>query len=394
MSDPSDPSAGVAWGDSVNPPVERASTRLMARAEDLYRGEGSATYGRHGHRVHEVLRGAFTDLEGGAGCSLAPSGVAAVSAALMAVCEAGTHILVSDSVYGPTRRTAFATLKRFGVEAQAYDPRIGAGIAERIRDNTAAIMLESPGSLTFEVQDVPAIVAAAQARGVATVLDNTWSGGVFFKPLAHGVDISVHAATKYPSGSSDVFLGAVVSRTAPMADAVAGIVKELGLAVSPDDAYLVLRGMRTLALRMVRHDATARRVAQWLQQRPEVAHMLHPALAGHPDHAVWARDFVGVDGDGAPSAAPGAGGLFAFALHPQTRESQVLAFLNALEVFGLGFSYGGFESLAIHCDPQLRRAVSAPQPAGPLVRLAIGLDPAAALIADLERGFAAMAQAS
>ncbi len=367
----------LAWGDTVNPPVERASTRLMARAADLYRGEGPATYGRHGHQIHMALREAFTALEGGADCALAPSGVAAMTAAIMAVCSAGDHLLISDSVYGPTRRTAFRTLKRFGVEAEAYDPRMGADIAARFRDTTTAVVLESPGSLTFDVQDVPAIATVAAARGVTTILDTTWSGGVFLKPLALGVDISVNAATKYPSGASDVFMGAIVSRTRETAAKVGAFVREAGLATSPDDAYLVLRGMRTLALRMERHDATARALALWLQQRPEVARVIHPALPDHPDHAVWARDFTG------------AGGLFGVVLKPVSTRA-VLAFLDALRVFGLGFSYGGFESLAIHCDPQLSRQASEAALEGPLLRFAVGLDPLDALTADLERGFAAL----
>ncbi len=370
-------SPNLAWGDTVNPPVERASTRLMARAADLYRGEGAASYGRHGHRVHQTLRAAFTDLEGGADCALTPSGVAAMTAAMMAVCDAGDHLLVSDSVYGPTRRTAFRTLKRFGVEAEAYDPRIGADIATLMRDTTAAVVLESPGSLTFEVQDTPAIANVAAARGVTTILDNTWSGGVFLKPLSLGVDISVNAATKYPSGASDVFMGAVVSRTRETAAKVGAFVREAGLSTSPDDAYLVLRGMRTLALRMERHDATARALAEWLSRRPDVARVVHPAFANHPDHALWTRDFTG------------AGGLFGVVLKPAPKPA-VLAFLDALSVFGLGFSYGGFESLAIHCDPQLLRQASEPALEGPLIRLAVGLDPLEALTADLDRGFAAL----
>lgn len=378
-------------GGAPNPPVERVTTRLMARAEDLYRAEGSATYGRHGHAVHDELRAAFTALEGGADTRLTPSGLSAVTLAVMTACKAGDHILVTDSIYGPSRRLLFKTMQRFGVEAEAYDPRIGADIATLFRDNTTAVFLESPGSLTLEVQDVPAIVAAAQSRGVATLFDNTWSGGVVFKPLSHGVDYAVHAATKYPSGGSDVFMGAVVARTPEQAEMLAAATRELGFATSPDDAYLVLRGMRTLNVRMRAHDASARTLAHWLAQRPEVARLIHPAFASHPDHALWLRDFLDLDG-GPPAAGetPGAGGLFSVVLRPTSQE-RVYAFLNALSVFGLGFSYGGFESLAIPCDAQLTR-VATPEPLeGPLVRFAVGLEPVEALIADLEQALAHLA---
>ncbi|MCG8442383.1 MAG: cystathionine beta-lyase [Caulobacterales bacterium] len=361
----------------VNPPVERASTLLFDRAEDVYRTD-VVTYGRHGLTVHDELKRALMELEGGAACTLTPSGVSAISTAALGLCGAGDHLLVTDNAYGPTRRFARLLARRMGLETEFFDPRAGADIARLFRPNTRAILMESPGSLTFELHDVPAITAAAQDAGIATMLDDTWGAGLAFKPLDHGVDAALHAATKFPSGGSDVLLGAAVSRTPEIGERIQTFATHFGVAVSPDDAYMVLRGMRSLKARFARQQESALALASWLRDRREVALVLHPGLDSHPDHGLWRRDFLG------------GGALFAIVVRGWS-EAQVLAFLNALTVIGLGFSYGGFESLAIWCDPQLKREVGPWRAEGPLIRLAVGLEPLSDLVADLERGFAAAA---
>jgi len=359
-----------------NPPVERASTVLIERAEDLY-GQEPPPYGRFGHTVHRDLRAAFTKLAGGADTTLVSSGLQACTSAILALVKAGDHVLISDSVYGPNRGFCQTTLKRLGVQAEFYDPHMGADIANLMRPNTTLVFLESPGSLTLEIQDVPAITAAAHAAGALTVIDDTWSGGVFLKPLALGVDVVAHAATKYPSGASDVFLGAIISREAHVAARIQHYARATGACVSPDDAYLVLRGMHTLELRLAQHQESALALTDWLAARPEIDRAIYPARADHPDHALWRRDFTG------------ASGLFSVVFTPMSRD-RINGFLNALEVIALGFSFGGFESLAIVCDPQLRRDHADWTSGGPLVRFSVGLEPVDVLIADLQRGFAAL----
>jgi cystathionine beta-lyase len=363
---------------TANPPVERASTVLMPRARDLY-DDSKVNYGRSGLAAHDDLKTAWLARTGGVGCTLVSSGLQACALALQALTKAGDHVLVTDSVYIPTRRYCDHTLSRYGVETEYYDPRIGARIAELIRPNTALVYLESPGSLTLEIQDVPAIAEAARAKGVVTIIDDTWSAGSRLKPLALGVDVAVHSATKYPSGGSDIFLGAVVSASASLAARIAHQAKVNGASVSPDDVYVVSRSLHTLEARLAQHEASALQIADWLAKRPEVARVLHPARADHPDHALWRRDFTGSTG------------LFSIFLRDaSTRKAE--AFLDALEVFGLGFSFGGFESLALWCDPQLKRNHADWSKAGALMRFSIGLEPVEALIEDLERGFAAMAR--
>ena len=363
-------------GGGVNPVVQRASTVLVEHADQLY-APGVWTYGIHGTATHAALIDALSQIEDAAHCALVPSGLLACTVPLFALAGAGDHILMTDNAYGPTRRFCDRSLKRWGSEVEYFDPTIGAGIASLLRPNTRIIFMESPGSLTFEICDTRAIVAAAQAAGVTTVMDNTWSAGVYFKPLDLGVEISVQATTKYVSGGADVLNGAILTRDPKIAARITSTIADLGLNVSPDDAYLVLRGLRTLATRLERHQASALDIARWLKGRPEVQRVLHPALPDDPGHALWARDFSG------------SSGLFGMVLQPTSQES-VHAFLDALKLFGLGFSWGGFESLAIHADPDVRRSVRKPEFAGPLIRISIGLEDVADLKADLKTGLAAL----
>jgi cystathionine beta-lyase len=367
------PKAGL--GTAVNPDITRASTLLFSRAEDLYRTDIRG-YGRHGSAGQDALKEAFNLLEGGAGTTLAQSGLSACALAILANVKSGDHLLLTDSSYGPTRSFCQNYLKKMGVETQIYDPRIGADIDALIRENTAVIVMESPGSLTFEIQDIPAISKAAKARGVTTIVDNTWSAGLTLKPLSLGADIAVHAATKYFGGHSDVMFGAVVSARAGMAKRVAQTAKYLGYATSPDDAYQILRGFRTVVHRFRHAEQSALTLAKWLNGHEKVQDIFHPALLSHADHALWKRDFTG------------AACLFAAVLKPCS-EAEVLAFVNALELFGIGYSYGGYESLVIHCDPQLKR-VHGGTLSGPLVRFACGMEDAEDLKADLSRAFNAI----
>ncbi len=364
------PPAGL--GTAVNYSAARASTLLFERAEDLYRNDIRG-YGRHGTQVHDALADMFTELEGGAGTVLFPSGLAACTYPILAMVKTGDHVLLTDSSYGPVRNFCMRHLKRMGIETEIYNPRIGANIASLIRENTAVIMLESPGSLTFEIQDTPAIVKAAQARNVTTIIDNTWSAGLVYNPLAMGVDVSCHAATKYYGGHSDVMYGAAICRTEALHSQVKNIAKDFGNASSPEDAYQVLRGFRSILTRFEHQQASALKIAAWLAKHPKIAQVLHPALPEHPDHALWQRDFTG-------SAC-----IFSVILNP-TSDADVLTFINGLKLFGIGFSYGGFESLAIHCDPQLRRSHSE-KLKGPLIRFACGLEDAGDLQADIEQAF-------
>lgn len=362
---------------AVNPALHRASTVVIEDIDDLY-NTPKRTYALEGMAVQEALRATLVAIEGGAGATLAPSGLAACTLALMTVAKTGGEVLVTDSVYGPTRRFCDTTLKRLGVTTRYFDPRIGAGVADLINDATCAVFLESPGSCTFEIQDIPAIAAAARARGVPTILDNTWSAGVYFSPFDHGVDLSVQALTKYQAGHADVLMGAVLSATPQWEQRVRATYKQLGLGASPDDAYLVLRGLRTMALRLERQGASALRIAQWLAARPEVARVLHPALASHPDHALWRRDFSG------------ASGVFGIVLNPFPPE-RVRAMLEGYDLISMGFSWGGYESLIIPADANITRSAVPWRAEGPLLRLSVGLEHPDDLIADLETGLARLA---
>ena len=365
------PPAGL--GTSVSHPVTRASTLLFEKAEDLYRSDIRG-YGRHGTAVHDALAELFTELEGGVGTLLYPSGVAALTGPILSVVKPGDHVLLTDSAYGPTRALCQTFLKKMGIETTFYDPRIGAGIASLITDNTRLILLESPGSLTFEIQDIPAIAKAAKSRNVTTLIDNTWSAGITLSPLPMGVDISVHAATKYFGGHSDVMYGAAVFATERLLKKAQQTAKQLGNASSPDDAYQILRGFRSVLPRFRQQEATSLALAKWLMNRDEVQQVLHPAVSDHPDHALWKRDFTG------------GGCLFSVVLQPLS-EQEVVTFIDSLQLFGIGYSYGGFESLAIHCDPQLRRDCADDLP-GPLVRFACGLEAITDLKSDIEQALA------
>ncbi len=365
---------------TVGPPIQRGSTVLMADAASLY-DHDQPTYGRGGLGVHEALAEALCELEGAAGVRLFPSGLAAVTAAAMAVVRAGDEVLVVDTAYAPTRRFFDKVLTRFGVKVTYYPPRATAeevlaagGPALRL------IVLESPGSLTYEIQDLPAIAALARSRGVLTLVDNTWAAGLLCKPLALGVDLSVQALTKYVAGHSDVFLGSAAARDQRLVHALDEAVWNFGWAVSPDDVYQGLRGLRTLPTRLARHAENAGVVAGWLLQQPEVADVLYPPLPHSPDHALWKRDFTG------------ANGLMSIVFLP-TPDAAVDAMLDRLSLFGLGFSWGGFESLAISSGDQLAHRRFPTGLAGPLMRLHIGLEDPADLIADLRRGLDALRDA-
>jgi cysteine-S-conjugate beta-lyase len=365
----------------VNPPVYHASTVLYPSAADFLARRARYVYGRRGTPTSEALEAALRELEGPAcaGVALLPSGLAAISTALLSVLKAGDHLLVTDSAYQPTRKFCDGILERYGVTATYYDPMIGSGIAALMRPNTRAVFVEAPGSLTFEVQDVPAIAEAAHAGGAVVLMDNTWASPLYFRPLDKGVDLSVQAGTKYIGGHSDVMLG-TVSATAAVWERLRGTVHALGLCVGPDDTYLGLRGLRTLGVRLAQHYQAGLKVARWLAARPEVARVLHPALDTCPGHAIWARDFAG------------ASGLFSVILKP-VAQSAVNAFLDELDLFGIGASWGGFESLAIPFDCTAIRTATKWAPGGPTVRFHIGLEDVDDLIGALERGFAALAAA-
>jgi len=361
----------------VNPPIERGTTLLNRRAADLRDENLGPVYGIDGASVHVELRQRLAEMEGAADTFVVSTGLAAVSLALLALVSSGDEILISDASYWPSRRLLQRTMKRLGVTFRAHHPRATPDeIATLFTDRTRVLLMESPGTATFEIQDVPDVVARCRDAGVHSVVDNTWAAGLLFKPLAHGADISVQALSKYVSGHSDVFGGAVSCGSAVVARRVNELIEDLGLYVSPDDAWLMLRGLRTLPVRLAQHEANARHVADWLRVRPEVSEVLWPALASSPDHALWQRDFTG------------AASLMGVVLNGGDTRSAA-AMLDTLELFGLGFSWGGYESLATCEDAQLAARSRPPQMAGPLIRLHIGLENPDDLIADLTRGLAA-----
>ena len=355
---------------TVGPPVQRGSTVLMPNAKALY-DHDQITYGRQGLAAHAALQDALAAMEHAVGVALYPSGLAAITGALLAVLKAGDEVLVVDTIYAPTRRFCDQVLKRYGVTVRYFDPREAPEkLVGEAAPATRLILMESPGSLTLEMQDMTRVAELARERGVLTACDNTWGAGLLYKPLQHGIDLSIQALTKYVGGHSDVFMGSAAARDPALVRKLNDGVLHLGWAVSPDDAYTMLRGLRTLPTRLERQGASGLTIAHWLDVQPEVKAVYHPALPGSPDHALWKRDFTG------------AASLFTFALTPGP-ETAVNAFLDALKLFGLGFSWGGFESLAISVDPQLgQRRIKHRYP-GPLVRLHVGLEQPADLIDDL-----------
>ncbi|MGD9914452.1 MAG: cystathionine beta-lyase [Rhizobiaceae bacterium] len=363
-----------AYHGFVNPPVVHASTVLFPDSATMASRKQRYTYGTRATPTSDALGAAVDALEGSAGTVVVPSGLAAVFLPLLGFLGAGDHVLITDSVYAPTRRFADGTLRRYGVDVEYYEPTIGGGIAALMRPNTKVVFTESPASNTFEVQDIPAISAAAHAGGAIVMMDNTWATPLYFRPLDHGVDISIHAATKYPAGHSDVLAG-LVSANAATWPRLFNTFLELGIPAGPDDAYQVQRGLRTMGVRLAHHEKSTLEIARWLETQPGVAAVLHPALESHPQHALFKRDFSG------------SSGIFSVVLQGGgTRAAH--AFLDALEIFGLGYSWGGFESLAVHVS-LADRAIAGKPYAGPLIRLQIGLEDVADLKDDISAGLAA-----
>ncbi len=363
---------------AVNPPVHRASTFLFNTLDDFE--EAGRTpfdgpfYGRVGTPTIFAFESAMAELEGGHRTIATASGLAAISATFMAFATQGDHVLVVDTVYEPVRRFCDRLLARLGVEITYYDPRMGGDIERLIQPRTKLIYMESPGSGTFEVQDVPAIVAVAKAKGIKTALDNTWATPLFFKPIAHGVDVSLQSATKYIAGHSDAMLGAVTT-TAEGYEAVRRATQDLGACAGSEEGNLGLRGLRTLEVRLRHHEASAFEVAQWLQVQPQIARVLHPALPSFAGHETWKRDFEG------------SSGLFAFELAGFDREA-VHAMVDGLDLFKIGFSWGGYESLVLPVDPEKTRTVAKHTGAGPILRVHVGLEAVDDLKADLSSGLA------
>ena len=357
----------------VNPPVVHASTVLFPDAQTMATGNQPYTYATHGTPTTDALCRAIDELEGSAGTLLVPSGLMAVTVPLLAFLSPGDHLLMVDCCYFNTHYFCDTVLKRLGVEVEFYDPLIGGGIEKLIRPNTRVIFTESPGSNTFEIQDIPAIVEKAHAAGVVVMMDNTWATPIHFRALDFGVDVSIHAVTKYPSGHADILMG-TISANEKHFKTLEQTYTALGLCVSGDDAYQVLRGLRTMGVRMERHAQSALAIAEWLEKQEGVLEVLHPALPSHAGHAIYRRDFTG------------GGGVFSIVI--DGGKEQAHAFLNALEIFGLGYSWGGYQSLALHVRIA-ERLITGKNYAGSLIRLQIGLEDKEDLMADIARGLAA-----
>ena len=363
----------------INPPVIHASTVLFPNFETMVSGNQQYTYGRRGNPTSDALTEAVCELEGAAGCVLTPSGLSAVSIACLSCLKSGDHFLVADTVYQPTRHFCDTVLRQFGIEITYFSPCISKDIRKLFKENTKAVFLESPGSLTFEILDVSAISNVAKSKDATVLMDNTWATPLFFKPLDHGVDISILAGTKYIVGHSDVMLG-TISANSHSWEQLYELQGSMGMHVGPNDVYLSQRGLRTMEIRLTRHMQNALEIANWLNQREEVGNVYYPPLAESPGHDIWKRDFTG------------ASGLFSFELNGAT-EKQVALFLNSLELFGMGYSWGGFESLAIWARPELSRTAKKWTGKNPLIRLHIGLEDPLDLKADLDRGFKAIGKA-
>ncbi|CCE03908.1 cystathionine beta-lyase [Bradyrhizobium sp. STM 3809] len=361
----------------VNPPVVHGSTVLYPTADDLHAHRGEFQYGRHGTPTTKALQQVLMALEGPqcAGVGIAPSGLAAISTTLLSVLKAGDHVLVCDSIYRPTRNFCNGMLARYGVETTYFDPMIGTGIEQLLKPNTRAVVVEAPGSQSFEMPDIPAIAAVAHAHGALVIDDNTWATPLYHRSLDQGVDISMQAATKYIGGHSDIMFG-TISANAKAWPLISEGIRLLGVCAGPDDVFLALRGVRTLGVRLAQHHRSGLEMARWLAARPEVIEVLHPGLESHPGHAIWKRDFTG------------ASGLFSIVLRPKP-QAAVDAMLDTLTLFGMGYSWGGFESLAIPFDCSSYRTATTWAPGGPTLRLHIGLENVEDLKADLDRGFAA-----
>lgn len=371
--------AGTGARRTVNPPVERASTVILPDRSALYSRKPG--YGRMGLSVHRELEAALCILEGAEFATLTPSGLSACAVAVASIVEPGEKVLIADSIYGPTRRFCERRLKLMGVGCERFDPRNLTALERMLDDNSvSALFLEAPGSLTFEISDTPAITELAFARGIKTIMDNTWSAGEFCQPLDLGIDISVQALTKYVIGHADAFGGAIMTRNESTAAKIKELTEDWGISLGPEEAYLALRGTRTLSARLAQHQASALDIASWIEQQPYAETVIHPALPTHPDHPLWKRDFSG------------SSGLFAFLLDA-TSDAEVDAFLGAMSLFSLGFSWGGFESLIIPCDEQLHRLPSdwSASKSGRLIRIHVGLEDVDDLIADIRTGFDALA---
>ncbi|WP_083253909.1 cystathionine beta-lyase [Pandoraea sp. ISTKB] len=360
-------------GTPVSPPVYRQSTLTFETVAELDAVKGSVfTYGRHGNPTTRQIERILCELEGAAGAMLTPSGLSAITTAISAVLRPGDHILVADSVYSSTREFCDRTLGRWGVEVTYYAPTIGAQIGALMRPNTRLVVAESPGSITFEMQDIPALAQIAHSHGALLMIDNTWGTPLHFASFAHGVDISVHSASKYIGGHADLCMGVILA-SEPVYGKIRACYRELGLAVGADDAALALRGLRTLSARLACHQKGAINVASWLYGRPEVADVLHPALPTFAGHEIWRRDFTG------------ACGLFGVLLRDTYDAAAVVSMVNRLSLFGLGYSWGGFESLVLPCDPRETRTATTWTHEGMLVRLHIGLENVDDLMDDLDR---------
>ncbi len=376
--------AGTHVHGFVNPAIHRGSTVLFPDCEGRregakHRTEQFMTYGTQGGPTHYALEDVIAEIEGGTRCLIVGTGLAAVAVPLLAYLKAGDHCLMPDSVYGPARTLATGLMRGWGIETTFYDPTVNeAATRALIRPNTRVVYTESPGSHTFEVQDVPAIARAAHAAGAKVLMDNTW-GIHHFKPFAHGVDVSIQALTKYVGGHSDILLGSVTVNSPEDWQAVRGAGSQLGQYASPDDAWLALRGVRTLAVRLKRQEQSGLEVARWFESRPEVQRVLHPALPSHPQHALFRRDFTG------------ACSLFGVVFQPRYTEGDIARMIDGLALFGIGSSWGGYESLAIPTTGTITRTATSGDLGGPAARFHIGLEEPADLIADLERGLARLA---
>ncbi|MCI5044958.1 MAG: cystathionine beta-lyase [Aquisalinus sp.] len=358
----------------VNQSVERASTILFPTYEEFVREDKEFVYGRFGTRSHKALSDSISELEGGKQTQLMPSGLSAITTCLLALTQQDSHVLVTDSCYDPVRSICDRFLTKYGIKTEYYDPRIGSQIVDLIRPETTAILCESPGSLTFEVQDIASIVSEAQKYDVPVLVDNTWSAGYFYQPLAAGASVSIQSVTKYIGGHADCLMGSATCNDTALAAKINRTSRQLGHNVSADDAYLAHRGIRSLGARLKVHEANALQLADWLAQQPEVTSVLHPARVDHPDHELWKRDFSG------------SSGLFGFVLAPCSEEN-LAHFCNALDYFGMGYSWGGFESLLIPCPVARCRSAVPWREQGHLMRIHAGLEDADDLVNDLDQAF-------